>query len=189
MRGSARPHLNYKLIIGWQCRQEMGKIPNFTAGERLKTLKMDCVLKVYKDKEFCQLGLQVCWPWKFRGACHLNYKHIIGNADRKLRKLYRQWTAEDWLFANQKKAKNSISMDSRFGDLKNTGWSRCYNLHDCGANLIKQSTTRVYNNLYQSCIRPMRFARSKTIVQHCLLLCWIVSVDRLSHMHASRDLL
>ena len=28
MRGSARPHLNYKLIIGCQYRQEMGKLPN-----------------------------------------------------------------------------------------------------------------------------------------------------------------
>jgi len=78
MRGSARPQLNYKLIIGWQCRQEMGKIPNFTDSEWLKTLrtidirvqyvdsniyvKTDCVLKIYKDKKFYQLGLQVCWP-------------------------------------------------------------------------------------------------------------------------------
>ena len=38
----------------------MGKIPNFTDSERLKTPKMDCVLKVYKDKEFYQVGLQVC---------------------------------------------------------------------------------------------------------------------------------
>ena len=37
----------------------MGKIPNFTDSERLKTPKMDCVLKVHKDKEFYQLGLQV----------------------------------------------------------------------------------------------------------------------------------
>ena len=49
-----------KLIIGWQCRQEMVKIPSFTDIERLKTPKTDCVLKVYKDKEFYQLGLQVC---------------------------------------------------------------------------------------------------------------------------------
>ena len=28
--------------------------------EQLRTPKMDCVLKVYKDKEFYQLGLQVC---------------------------------------------------------------------------------------------------------------------------------
>ena len=26
---------------------------------------------VYKDKEFYQLGFQVCWPWKFRVVCHL----------------------------------------------------------------------------------------------------------------------
>ena len=52
--------LNYKLTIGWQCQQEMGKIPNFTDSEWLKTPKTDCVLKVYKDKEFYQLGLQVC---------------------------------------------------------------------------------------------------------------------------------
>ena len=40
--------------------QEMGKIPSFTDSERLKTPKMDCVLKVYKDEEFHLLGLQVC---------------------------------------------------------------------------------------------------------------------------------
>ena len=57
--------LNYKLIIGWQCRQEMGE--NFMDSERLKTPKMDCVLKVYT------------------------------------------------------KTKNSISLDSRFVDLENTG--------------------------------------------------------------------
>ena len=34
----------------------MGKIPNFTDSERLKTLKTNCVLKVYKDKEFYQLA-------------------------------------------------------------------------------------------------------------------------------------
>ena len=41
-------------------RQEMGKIPKFTDCEQLKTPKTDCVLKVYKDKELYQLGLQVC---------------------------------------------------------------------------------------------------------------------------------
>ena len=45
------------MTMGWQ---EMGKIPNFTESERLKTPKTDCVQKVYKDKEFYQLGLQVC---------------------------------------------------------------------------------------------------------------------------------
>ena len=33
----------------------MGKIPNFTDSEQLKTLKMDCALKVYKGKEFFSL--------------------------------------------------------------------------------------------------------------------------------------
>ena len=37
----------------------MGKIPNFADSGRLNTPKTDCVLKVYKDKEFYQLGLQV----------------------------------------------------------------------------------------------------------------------------------
>ena len=37
-----------------------GEIPNFTGSERLMTAKMDCMLKVYKDKEVHQLGLQVC---------------------------------------------------------------------------------------------------------------------------------
>ena len=30
----------------------MGKIPNFTDSEWMKTPKTDCALKVYKDKEF-----------------------------------------------------------------------------------------------------------------------------------------
>ena len=55
-------NFNYKLIIRCQYRQEMGKIPNFTDSKRLKTPKMDCALKVYQDKEFYQLGFQVCWP-------------------------------------------------------------------------------------------------------------------------------
>ena len=38
----------------------MEKIPNFTDSERLKTPKTDYVLKVYQDKEFYQLGFQVC---------------------------------------------------------------------------------------------------------------------------------
>ena len=38
----------------------MGKIPNFTDSERFKTPKTDCLLKFYKDKEFYQLGFQVC---------------------------------------------------------------------------------------------------------------------------------
>ena len=46
MKGTAMPHLNYKLIIGCQCRQEMGKIPNFTDSERIETPKMDIVLKI-----------------------------------------------------------------------------------------------------------------------------------------------
>ena len=41
--------------------------------EQLKTPKMDFALKVYKDKEFYQLGFQVWWPWKFRVPCHLKY--------------------------------------------------------------------------------------------------------------------
>ena len=45
----------YKLIIGCQCRQEMGKIPNFTDSERFKTPKTDFLLKCYKDKEVYQL--------------------------------------------------------------------------------------------------------------------------------------
>ena len=35
------------------------KIPNFTDSEQLKTPKTDCVLEVYKTKEFYQLGLKV----------------------------------------------------------------------------------------------------------------------------------
>ena len=34
-----------------------GEIPNFTDFETPKT---DCMLKFYKDKEFYQLGFQVC---------------------------------------------------------------------------------------------------------------------------------
>ena len=56
---SQRYH-NYKLIIGYQCRQEMGKIPIFTDSEWFKTPKLDSALKVYQDKEFYQLRFQVC---------------------------------------------------------------------------------------------------------------------------------
>ena len=35
------------------------KIANFTDSERMKTPRTDCALKVYKDKEFYQLGFQV----------------------------------------------------------------------------------------------------------------------------------
>ena len=35
-----------------------GENPQFYG--QLKTPKTDCVLKVYKDKEFYQLGFQVC---------------------------------------------------------------------------------------------------------------------------------
>ena len=34
----------------------MGKIPNFTDSEWMKTPKMDCALTVYQDKEFYQFG-------------------------------------------------------------------------------------------------------------------------------------
>ena len=63
MKGTARPHLNqlnYKQIIGCQCRQETGKIPNFTDSERFRTPKTDILLKFYGDNEFYQLGFQVC---------------------------------------------------------------------------------------------------------------------------------
>ena len=79
MKGSARPHLNYKLIIGCQCLQEMAKIPNFMDSERL-TPKTECALKVYKDK-------------------------------------------------------NSISLDSRFVDLENTG--ECATLRWHGSHLME----------------------------------------------------
>ena len=74
-RPSARP---YKLLIGCQCRQEMGEIPNFTDSERMKSPKTDCALKVYR------------------------------------------------------KTKNSISLDSRFVDLENTGFPATLRfLHIC----------------------------------------------------------
>ena len=37
-----------------------GNGKNFTDSERFKNSKTDCVLKVYKDKDFYQLGFQVC---------------------------------------------------------------------------------------------------------------------------------
>ena len=40
----------------------MGKIPNFTDSERLKTPKTDCALKFEQEKEVYQLGFQVCRP-------------------------------------------------------------------------------------------------------------------------------
>ena len=63
MKGTAGPNLNklnYKLVIGCQCQQEMEKISNLTDSEWFETPKMDFLLKVYKDKEFYQLGFQVC---------------------------------------------------------------------------------------------------------------------------------
>ena len=58
---------------------ENGKIPNFTESERFKTPKTDCVLKVYKDKDFYQLGFQVnLLTLKFRVVCHLNDVVISG---------------------------------------------------------------------------------------------------------------
>ena len=54
MKGTARPHLtltDYKQIIGCQCRQEMGEIPNFTDSERFKTPKSDFT----KTKSFISL--------------------------------------------------------------------------------------------------------------------------------------
>ena len=53
----------------WSC--EIMYHALLTDSERLKTPKADCALKVYKDKQFYQLGLQVCWPWKYKVACHL----------------------------------------------------------------------------------------------------------------------
>ena len=35
----------FRTLPGCQCQQEMGKIPNFTDSERLKTPKTDCALK------------------------------------------------------------------------------------------------------------------------------------------------
>ena len=70
MRGSARPHLNYKLIIGWQCRQEMGKIPKYTDSERLMTAKTDYLLT--EGEESTSMDFQVCQPQKTRVLCHLN---------------------------------------------------------------------------------------------------------------------
>ena len=55
----------YKLIIGCQCRQEMG---NFTDSEQLKIPKTDCALKVYKDKELCSLYQQ-----HGSGACAVGF--------------------------------------------------------------------------------------------------------------------
>ena len=37
-----------------------GNGENFTDSERMKVPKTDCALNVYKDKEFYQLGFQVC---------------------------------------------------------------------------------------------------------------------------------
>ena len=37
-----------------------GNGPNITDSDRFETPKMDCALKLDKDKEFHQLGFQVC---------------------------------------------------------------------------------------------------------------------------------
>ena len=54
-----------------QCATNDIMIRNFTDSEQFETPNTDCVLKFYKHREFYQIGFQVCWPWKFRGACHL----------------------------------------------------------------------------------------------------------------------
>ena len=67
-------HILTNLTINWLLDANADKkITNFTDSERFKTPKTNCALKVYKDKEFYQLGFQVCWPWKFRVACHLKF--------------------------------------------------------------------------------------------------------------------
>ena len=68
--GLAR-RINYKLIIGWQCRQEMGKIPKYTDSEQLMTPKTDYLLSDYEGEESISMDFQVCQPQKTRVLCHL----------------------------------------------------------------------------------------------------------------------
>ena len=51
----------------------MGKIPNFTDSEQLKTPKTDCVLKVPQDKEIYQLVFQLESTWF---SATLNFNHL-----------------------------------------------------------------------------------------------------------------
>ena len=61
------------MIVGYQCQQEMEKVPNFTNSEWLKTPKTDCALKVYQDisldSRFIDLENWV--------SCHLINFHTI----------------------------------------------------------------------------------------------------------------
>ena len=41
-----------------------GKNPQFYEQSAVEDSQNELCAKVYKDKEFYQLGLQVCWPWK-----------------------------------------------------------------------------------------------------------------------------
>ena len=61
MKGAARPHLNLLnfYIDNWM-PMPTGNGENLTDSERFKTPKTDFLLKFYKDKEFYQLGFQVC---------------------------------------------------------------------------------------------------------------------------------
>ena len=62
-------HILTNLIINWLLDANANR--KCTDSERFETPKTDRVLNFYKDKEFYQLGFQVCWSWKCRGACHL----------------------------------------------------------------------------------------------------------------------
>ena len=73
MRGSARPHLNYKRIIGCQCQQEAGKIPRYTDSEQWMTPKTDYLLTV------CHFLLMV----------DLISENALATLQRKLTKLLR----------------------------------------------------------------------------------------------------
>ena len=52
----------------------MGENPQFYGPWTPKT---DCALKVHKDKEFYQLGFQVCWPWKHRVPATLTTEWLL----------------------------------------------------------------------------------------------------------------
>ena len=74
MRDFTKPHLNYlnyKHIIGCQCRQKTEKISKYTDNERVKIPKTDYLLTDNEDEESISMGFQVCRPQNCRVQYHL----------------------------------------------------------------------------------------------------------------------
>ena len=70
-------HILTNLIINWlldvNADRKWGKSPILRTVNGWRFPKRTVHYYVYKDKEFYQLGFQVCWPWKRRVPCHLKH--------------------------------------------------------------------------------------------------------------------